>query len=724
MSIVPKISFTENSRESYVTAILLLLTAACVLVRAGDYLSGTGPVGNDSSSHIVAISTLADYIKSGQFHFWNPNFNLGFPLAHYYQPLPYVITAFTSIVIGGPDAAVTAYKLWVCILLALTPFCYYFAFSRLGLNRYTALLAALFSGTISSINDFGLSTAAYFHLGLYSVLFGAVFLPCAFTECIRYIRGDGRVSLAIVTLVGLYFSHSFMGTALIPLLILSSLVYGPRNEFYSRFFRLSILGVLFIVLTAFWTIPMLLTMKYMGGWPWVSTEHMHGVGMLEVLSRFFAGDFTDSGRFPIILCLSLGGIVFAQLNFRRQPLFRVITLGFLLMIFFLAGRTTFGAAVNWVYPPNFTLPMERYICMLDFFAILLAAIGGNWLIESMKSRFNLRWCLPLLLTVQIALPALVYWNARLEKGLRTRGDRTDESDFKAIVKALADEDDPGRYYTSKHLGLKNHWDMYLPAMYSKKPGGVSYGSGYHDSLNFFYLDNLRPKNQRYLRELLRLYNIRYLLANHDDPIPFLSSDIIANAGDYTLRRVTGDYGYFQLIGEPAAMKTGTPRSARRFIREWTNKKYPRGKPFLRTLLPIKAGFHIGGGDSALGVAEYASIELKGQDFVRPKDPGETSQELAENRKFTSTVTVDSQNTWLILKVTMHPFWNAFVDGEKVDIYGVSPAFMGIPVQPGEHEVVFEYRNPTFQKRLLILAIACLGAVVYTDLRRAQCDRVC
>jgi uncharacterized membrane protein len=191
--------------------LFLSIPTLMILWQSPDYLRGGPPIGNDSSSHIVAIHHVAECLLLGEYHFWNPSFNLGFPLMHFYQPLSYVASALTALVLGGPDQAILAYKLWMIINLCLIPFSYFIALKRLDFNDNTALCGGLLALTLTSISDFGISTAAFFQLGLYSALFGAVWLPLAFAECLRYLHGNGKLAYAALSLVCLYFSHSFLG---------------------------------------------------------------------------------------------------------------------------------------------------------------------------------------------------------------------------------------------------------------------------------------------------------------------------------------------------------------------------------------------------------------------------------------------------------------------------------------------------------------------------------
>src|SRR5262245_14223463 len=129
--------------ERSIVALALLVLAGAVVWQAPDYLRGPEPVGEDSSSHILASATIAEHIRAGSDGWWFPHLNLGFPLAHFYQPLAHCATALVALALGGPERATEAYKGIVVALLLLLPGAAYVGFRRFGLARAGALGAAL-----------------------------------------------------------------------------------------------------------------------------------------------------------------------------------------------------------------------------------------------------------------------------------------------------------------------------------------------------------------------------------------------------------------------------------------------------------------------------------------------------------------------------------------------------------------------------------------------------
>lgn len=57
--------------------------------------------------------------------------------------------------------------------------------------------------------------------------------------------------------------------------------------------------------------------------------------------------------------------------------------------------------------------------------------------------------------------------------------------------------------------------------------------------------------------------------------------------------------------------------------------------------------------------------------------------------------------YLSLLQAWHSGWNAYVDGEKVDISKINNCFMGIRLQPGEHEILMQFRPKEFFIGLII-----------------------
>ena len=61
-------------------------------------------------------------------------------------------------------------------------------------------------------------------------------------------------------------------------------------------------------------------------------------------------------------------------------------------------------------------------------------------------------------------------------------------------------------------------------------------------------------------------------------------------------------------------------------------------------------------------------------------------------------------------------WNAYVDGEKVDVINVNTAFIGIPLQEGKHEIYLKYETPFLR---LGIALTIIGILAFIGVFRYE-----
>jgi hypothetical protein len=251
-------------------------------------------------------------------------------------------------------------------------------------------------------------------------------------------------------------------------------------------------------------------------------------------------------------------------------------------------------------------------------------------------------------------------------------------------------------------------------MLTKKPMTLSYAVGGQDSLSYFYLWYFKILDPERAPALVRLFDIRYLLTQPGQALAHLPATFVARQGPYEVVRLKGDHGLFEWIDEPRVLQAQTPVAARRACLRWMTEEYPRGAPFLRLPDPIRV--------------KFPSLPSSNLDLGE-KDPGQRAppgvardvrgsilgEELGLSR-FAARVRLEDESAWLLFKVTAHPFWHAEVDGQAVPVHYLSPSFMGLPMTAGEHEVVFAFRAPGWQKALLVVAPLLLAALVGIDLR--------
>jgi hypothetical protein len=717
-----------RAAERRVVALFLLVLGGVVLRHALAYWRGDEPLGADSSSHILASATLAEHLREGAPGWWMPHLNLGFPLAHFYQPLPHLATALLALALGGPEQATLAYKLWVVLLLCLAPLTTYVGLRRLELSRTAALASAIALATLSTRQEsFGLTQRHYLMVGLYTLLWGGVFLPLALAEGVRFVQGRGRSVLAVGSFGLLFLSHGLLALGLIPLWgLVALLVPGEGGcALRGRCLRLVALGALSAAFLASWLLPQLMCSDYFNGWPIPMGElTVDGLGLGALFGEWLRGELLDLRRAPVLTALSVLGALAAALGARHRAAPRVVLIGLVLFFVFTAGRKTFGPVLDWVFPPNARIEgMLRWVAMLQFFLALAAGLGAELLalpLRSVRSLAARPW-VPLALVAALELGLALPRHARvLALGLTTFPEAQDRPAFVRVAQALAAEPAGGRVYTREPLGHSSHWAMAYLTLLTGKPMTISYGVGGQDSLSFFYLWYLDLLDRERGPALARLFDIRYLLIQPGLALGSLPARFVARQGPYEVVRLEGEYGLFELIAPPEVMDETTPAAARAACLRWMRDEYPRGAPFLRLREPI-----------AVKLPRLPSANLEYADRARARTKpralaapvrGAVLEEQAGLASFRARLRAEDEESWALLKVTPHPFWQAKVDGEPAPIYYLSPAFIGLPLARGEHEVVLTFRAPAWQKALLLLAPLLLAGLQLLDRRRAALAR--
>jgi hypothetical protein len=247
-----------------------------------------------------------------------------------------------------------------------------------------------------------------------------------------------------------------------------------------------------------------------------------------------------------------------------------------------------------------------------------------------------------------------------------------------------------------------------------------------DSLNFYYLWSFggeRPRvlvrDERRAAICAELFNVRYVLAYPGIDLSYLRATPVIQRGRYDLFRLPGEYGYFDVIDPPEVVADAAPVHLRARFERWMRAEYPRGARFLRLPDPIEQGFP-GLPSATLSYREeQEEAESAGFDRRRKSARGTILAEESGTNRYRARVAVTAQDAWLVLKVTPHPWWHAVVDGEERAVYHLSPAFQGLALEPGEHEVVFVFRNPRWQKLLLLMSPLLLAGLFVLDFARGR-----
>ncbi|MBS1198666.1 MAG: hypothetical protein H6R18_2451 [Proteobacteria bacterium] len=250
-----------------VTLSVALLIASVLGIRFLN--SGNWPTGGDTASHLLYAKLYADdFLFSGQILPWMPEVFGGLPFLSYYFPLPFILIAFLSKVIGFAPA----FKWGAFMAVMLLPGAVFVGSRRwLGFSWPAAFFAAL--GAVAFLlheqnSIWGgnlLSTLA----GEFAYSYGLFFAVLAMMAWARAIHLGRGWLLAALLEAACGFSHGFpllllgFSTAL---LLLDGTFAGSRQENIERFkrsFSMLLRGHL-------------LAFALLGGWLWPMLE-MHSL---------------------------------------------------------------------------------------------------------------------------------------------------------------------------------------------------------------------------------------------------------------------------------------------------------------------------------------------------------------------------------------------------------------------------------------------------------------
>ena len=686
---------------------LLALACVALLIPAARILGSLPIYGDDHSSHMAAVHHLLWLARQGQTDLFCPTFNLGFPMYLYYQPLPHLTAALVHVLSFRMLDEQAAFNLTVVLLWCSYPLTVYAGARRLGLGQGSALLGGVMAPTVSSSLPFGLTLHSVMGLGLYTQLYAMVLLPLCVGWLGHALRTREHATRAMLIASGLmvlmWLSHAFYGMAAATVAVVMTLC--APTSLRRSLPRLLIMGAVTVASLLFWLLPLALTRDYMGGWPWGGSDRWEGYGMVKVALDLALGRVLDQGRFPVLTCAMVVGILLGVWRLRSSAPLRVMLVCLGLFVFFLMGRRTFGHLVD-IQPANLGLQLFRYIGPVHLFAVLLAGCGLFWLLQRLWTRL----AAPAVVAVAALLLAvpLADLHGRAHGLFRDMGSYSIKpSDLqvagRAVDRATGTSARLGRVYSHNKTGHGSHLVAALLAMYTDQPLGQNYGVSLHDSLGFFFLEYLDPLDSG----SMALYNFRHVVARPDSTFARKQAEQhrrpVFQRGDLALFTIPGTHGYFQPVDLPLTL-VGTPRGVRPAALMWVKSAWPARGQFgeIRRAPSRLPGpvLEVQGGSVFLRQGGQARkiTGLPGPPGARTP-PGRVLLEQVGANRFRARVRMTRPGA-LVLKVAHHPFWQVEVNGRPHPLAALTPSFLGVRLPQGEHEVAFRFRNPAYQKVLL------------------------
>ncbi|HSP98294.1 MAG TPA: YfhO family protein [Candidatus Dormibacteraeota bacterium] len=703
--------------------LLLSLSVLVPLATLGADLFYLTPDVNDGAFHLGTIRNTIDAIGEGAnpIDFWIPTWLYGFPLFHYYQPGPYLLVALLHALFGRVLSLLVLYRLTTLVAVAAFPLTTYAASRRLGLERETAVGGALAAGLVSGgytygIEPFSFTWAGY---GLFAQAVALPLLPLALAEGWRAVDGRGPTIRQALALVAVFMAHILYGYIAAVSLGLAPLVARSAPELRRRLLGLTRFYVQVVALLAFFVVPLALDSAYHAKSLYDSADKFDSYGAAVVLTRLLGGALFDADRLPVLTCLALIGLYLCVRRWleERSGVHGWIACGFVLWTLLYFGRPTWGRLVD-LLPLGHGLHLERLSSGVQMFGFFLAAvaIGALW-----------RWCLALErpwlrcmvsggALVLLFAPAVAERVRYIQSSVRIvrEGQQrylAEAAEFAPMLERIQAEP-PARVYAGHSADWGGKYCVGSVPVYQ-----LLSGAGIANTLNAPFSWPL-PTDFQYQFNLwdqtsYDLYDVRYVVTDQPWVQP-PGGERIFQAGRHSLYRVASE-GPFRLVNVPLAV-AGDHESTWYLIKQWTMSRWPRQRAHARLLfaaaevravpnaLRMLDAFHWVRSGEPGGMARNVFDTPGVFDGPPPPPPSGTVKLISESRQEASASVDLPAAAVLMFKVTYHPGWRAWIDGQPAVTMLLTPGFTGVEVPAGRHLVRFEYRAGWLKTLLLFTGL--------------------
>ena len=697
------------------------------------------------------IDAVKIFLTTGELRLWNPDYYLGFPMFFFYAPLPYIALALLSFPLSiFGITPLLLFKFSIVVLFSFLPLVFYLSGKIAAFDDDFCVGIALFSTTISSVVVYGMEYYAFFAIGLYSQLWGAVFLPLAFAFSYRFFAlRKGYAFFPVLFLFLTFSSHLFVGIIAvisIAVLLLSCIIFEKDKKERIKLFRDACIVALFFLLSmSFFIIPYVLHTSYFGNIPIDLSFKEQGYGLVETIRMLLDGELLDYSvsfsRLPFLTVLFGMGFFLSIFwkTYREKYLVLPLTLGLLLVVSIvsIAGEKSFGFL--GMIPIVSSLQTFRFIALFHFVALLYVGIAVSWILSCANVRKKTFFVFFILLVI---IAPLFYERAQTFQEYATTYVFSDDEDYWKAIQGIQETTFSGRTYITAASGIfSNPQELQAIPFLTGTEILASSSIGGHDSLNGYYSSFFLPI------ELASFLGVNAVIDGKS-----MSSDE-KQMTLYTTKNVSG---YFSVLYAPFVLDA-TPLEARSIILPWIFSN-ASVEGHLIQIIQIEQLEEIPGFiegivvlhdieenpnmlvlqqkeeafnnelygylnmqnasstmivDSALGSERVASYSYF-QTYAATHDPldcGSVSSETHSKGYYSASVSVAERETRercvVLFKMTYHPEWRVFVDGVEQEKIMLSPAFMGVVVPSGVHDVIFSYDVALYRKLLGIFSVLSL-----------------
>jgi hypothetical protein len=714
-------------------ALLLLTATAFNFYHLYPEVAIQSPMLNDGVLHLLALEQTAASLAAGQnpTDSWLATIGLGYPLFHHYQHLAYLPPAILHHLSGQAWPLSGIFHWTRFLLLGFFPLSIYASMLRFGFAHLPAALAGLLASLLATNGLLGLDFASYLWRGsgLYTQLWGMVLLPLALAQGYVTLRTGRGYVWATLLLAATLLSHLVFGyIAVISLGLFVLLTPSPKLEEgdspspgkrgiwkakLQRLKRLALLLVLLALVTAYFLVPFWLDRPYMNRSVWEKAGKYDSYGHVWVLGALARGDLFDFGRFPTLTLLAGLGLAHCLWHWREERYRIPVSLALVWLLLYF-GRPTWGRLLEFL-PLSRELHLHRLIAGFHLGGIYLMGLGLALPWQGALARPK-----PSYILATAALTGLLLYPVYAERGeylaenARWLADSqaalvAEGQDLAALTAALRDAP-PGRVYAGHGTNWGQDYTIGAVPMYAllNRAGLDTLGYLYHAlSLN----SDIQLLFDEHSPDHYNLFNVRYVVAPADHPFPDFVRPV-EEFGRHRLYQVTTS-GYFDLVGTEVAL-TGNKEEFYPAASLWLNSQ----------LLPVKQ--HPALFFEAAPGHQLSRLPLSQAGHILPQlapppelDRGRVVSEVVENGAYLAEVELAQEST-LLLKVTYHPNWHAYLDGVEVESMMVMPSYIGVRLTPGIHQVYLVYQPRPLRGILSGVGLLALPLIGLVERYRSGC----
>jgi 6-pyruvoyl-tetrahydropterin synthase related domain len=373
---------------------LTVATFAAIYLALADVLhfdlifSHTTASGGDMGSHhYVATFLRTDLLPHGRVAGWAPGWYAGIPMLTFYFPLPYVLIAALSPLLG----AQVAFKLVSASGLLLLPLTSWGAFKVLRLPEPAPLLAAVATLPflfMTSYTIYGGNIASTM-AGEFPFSLSFALLPLALAVLWRVVE-DGRWWKRAVLLVAAVVLSHILTTILLCLGVLILLVHRRLGAVVRSAARLALVFGLAFLLVSFWGLPFIFRVEYTAHFRWTQLTDLWLLGPPEIRPFLV---FTAIGlvlavrrgeRRVLLLAWPVAAATFAFALLARlwaeAPLWNARMLPFIYLFSMLVAAWGAAQVVAWLTPwvQRVSAQPARVAYIGVVSVLVLSTVYGSW----------------------------------------------------------------------------------------------------------------------------------------------------------------------------------------------------------------------------------------------------------------------------------------------------------------------------------------------------------